>query len=137
MSPHLAGAGGGIDAQAKKTLESMTEALDDDLNTSGALGSLFDFVRETHTVIDAGRLGPADLAAAREVLRVLAKVFGIRPGQRADLDAEIEDLIKKRGEARVRRDFAAADRIRDELLARGILLEDTPQGVRWKRKGAS
>jgi cysteinyl-tRNA synthetase len=91
-------------------------------------------VRETHTAVDAGRLGEKDLQAAREVLGVFARVFGIHPGQRADLNAEVEALIRKRGEARARRDFAAADRIRDDLLGRGIILEDTPQGVRWKRK---
>ena len=86
--------------------------------------------------MDAGRFGTRDLAAARQVQSAFETIFGIRAGQRADLNAEIEALIKKRGEARSRRDFAAADRIRDELLGRGIILEDTPQGVRWKRKGA-
>ena len=68
------------------------------------------------------------------MLGVFAGIFGIHPGQRADLNAEVEALIGKRAEARARRDFAASDRIRDDLLERGIILEDTPQGVRWKRK---
>ena len=105
-----------------------------DLNTAGALGHLFDLVRETHTAVDAGKLGAKDLAAVREALGAFERIFGIHPGQRADLDAEIEALIGKRAEARARKDFAASDRIRDELLGRGIVLEDTPQGVRWKRK---
>ena len=83
-----------------------------------------------------GQLGAPDLEACRNLLRAFEKIFGIRPGQRPALDAEIEALIRKRGEARARKDFAASDRIRDELLARGIVLEDTPQGVRWKRRGA-
>ena len=133
---HLDTEGGGVAARVGESLEGMTEALDDDLNTAGALGHLFDLVRETHTAIDAGRFGTRDLEAARQALSAVETIFGIKPGQRADLNAEIENLIKKRGEARARKDFAAADRIRDELLERGIILEDTPQGVRWKRKGA-
>jgi len=127
--------GGGVATRAKEVLQGMMEALDDDLNTAGALGHLFDLVRETHTALDAGTFGTLDLEAARETLRAFERIFGIRPGQRAGLDAEIEALIKKRGDARTRKDFGAADRIRDELLGRGIILEDTPQGVRWKRKG--
>jgi len=133
---HLDTEGGGVAARTRMSLEGMTEALDDDLNTAGALGHLFDLVRETHTAIDAGRFGTRDLEAARQALSAFETIFGIKPGQRADLNAEIGNLIKKRGEARARKDFAAADRIRDELLERGIILEDTPQGVRWKRKGA-
>ena len=132
----LAADGGEVAARATESLRGLTEALDDDLNTAGALGHLFDLVRETHSAMDAGRFGTRDLAAARQVLSAFETIFGIRAGQRADLNAEIEALIKKRGEARSRRDFAAADRIRDELLGRAIILEDTPQGVRWKRKGA-
>jgi len=134
MAPHLATGGGELATRARDVQQGMTEALDADLNTAGALGHLFDFVRETHTAVDAGKLGAKDLAAAREILGAFERVFGIRPGQRADLDAEIEALIGKRAEARARKDFAAADRVRDELLRRGIVLEDTPQGVRWKRK---
>ncbi len=136
VAPHLAAGGGEVAAQAREVLQSLTDALDADLNTAGALGHLFDFVRETHTALDAGGFGPGDLPAVREVLGAFERIFGIRPGQRADLNAEIEALIRKRNDARARKDFAASDRIRDDLLGRGIILEDTPQGVRWKRKGA-
>jgi len=134
MAPHLATGGGELAARARDVQQGMTEALDADLNTAGALGHVFDFVRETHTAVDAGKLGTKDLSAARDVLGAFERIFGIHPGQRADLDAEIEALIRKRAEARARKDFTAADRVRDELLRRGIVLEDTPQGVRWKRR---
>jgi cysteinyl-tRNA synthetase len=134
-APHPAVDGGELSARAAEVLQGMLDALDADLNTAGALGHLFDLVRETHTAIDAGKLGKRDPPSAREALGAFERIFGIRPGQRADLNAEIEALIRKRVEARARKDFAAADRIRDDLLGRGIILEDTPQGVRWKRKG--
>ena len=133
-TPSLTTGGGDLAVKAEKVLQGMTDALDADLNTAGALGHLFDLVRETHSAVDAGRFGEKDLMATRGVLRAFETIFGIRPGQRADLDTDIEALIRKRAEARARKDFAAADRIRDELLGRGVILEDTPQGVRWKRK---
>jgi len=127
---------GDLAAKARERLQGMLEDLDHDLNTAGALGHLFELVRETHTALDSGRFGTEDLEVVREVLRAFGRIFGIEPGQRTDLAEEIEDLIRRRTEARSRRNFAEADRIRDDLLERGIVLEDTPQGVRWKRKSA-
>ncbi|OLC54310.1 MAG: hypothetical protein AUH92_04320, partial [Acidobacteria bacterium 13_1_40CM_4_69_4] len=132
----LASGGGELAVKARERLQGMLEELDNDLNTAGALGHLFELVRETHTTLDSGRFGKEDLEAVRDVLRAFRKIFGIHPGQRADLDAEIEDLIRRRTAARSQRNFAEADRIRDDLLRRGIILEDTPQGVRWKRRSA-
>jgi len=127
---------GDLAAKARERLQGMLEDLDHDLNTAGALGHLFELVRETHTTLDTGRFSTEDLEAVRKVLHAFGRIFGIEPGQRADLDAEIEDLIRRRAEARSQRNFAESDRIRDDLLRRGIVLEDTPQGVRWKRKSA-
>ena len=122
--------------RAQRTRTEMLEALDNDLNTAAALGPLFDLVRDVHTALDAGTARASDAAAVREALAVFEQVFGIRLGPDACLDADIEALIEKRQQARAARDWAASDAIRKELAEKGIVLEDTPQGVRWKRKGA-
>ncbi len=129
------GSDAGFRARVAAARAGLVEALDADLNTAGALGHLFDLVRETHSALDGGRAGREDLEAAGEVLGVFGRVFGIRLGERGILDQEIEDLIRRRTEARARKDYAEADRVRSDLQERGIILEDTPQGVVWKRKG--
>jgi cysteinyl-tRNA synthetase len=108
-------------------------ALDDDLNTSGALGAGFDILREANTVFDQGKGSADEREGLKSFFQDLRSVFGIKD-RIVDLTTEIEQLISKREEARRSRDFATADAIRDELLSRDIVLEDTPQGVRWKRK---
>lgn len=110
--------------------------MDNDFNSGAAIGTLFDLAREANTVYAKG--GTATGAAAvLETIQELGQALGLltRAAEAASLDAEIEQMIAERQEARKRRDWAAADRIRDELAARGIVLEDTPQGVRWKRSG--
>jgi cysteinyl-tRNA synthetase len=133
----LTGDGNGpLSEAAARARSDMIEALDGDLNVAAALGALFDLVREANTAFDSGTARRPDALAVRETLALFERVFGIQLGTRISLDAEIEDLIRKRQEARTARNWAEADRIRDDLAGRGIVLEDTPQGIRWKRRGA-
>jgi len=130
------GPAGALAAAAGRARDGFLEAMDGDLNAAGALGHLFDLVREANTALDGGGATAGDAAAVREVLSVFEAIFGLRLGPQSALEAGIEDLIRRRQDARAARDWTESDRIRDELAARGIVLEDTPQGVRWKRRGA-
>jgi cysteinyl-tRNA synthetase len=109
-------------------------AMDDDLNTAGALGAIFSTVRDANTAADKEQLGSSGARALLESLRLLDTVFDILPRPDEALDDDIQKLVDERNEARARRDFTESDRLRDELLSRGIILEDTPQGTRWRRK---
>ena len=115
--------------------ERFIEAMDDDLNTADALGILFELIRDVNT-FTAVQNNPskAFAAAALSFINELCDVLGIAQSREQEtVDIEIEELIEKRQAARKNRDFKAADAIRDELKAKGILLEDTAQGVKWKK----
>jgi cysteinyl-tRNA synthetase len=115
-------------------------ALDQDLNTAGALGAIFELVRLLNAAIDAGDFGTGDVPAVKSAFDRFDRVLGVlalrrQEDQQTGLPvAEIDRLMAARQDARKRRDFAEADRIRQELLANGIVLEDSPAGTRWKRK---
>jgi cysteinyl-tRNA synthetase len=124
-------------AQAKTEF---AEAMLRDLNTAAALASMFDLVRAVNSAIDAGEFGRGDAAAVREAFGGFDQVLGVLALRRAEDEQppipveEIERLIEERRAARRRRDFAEADRVRDGLASRGVLLEDSAAGTRWKRK---
>jgi cysteinyl-tRNA synthetase len=134
------GAHDDIQARVAEARAAFAAALQHDLNTAAALGVLFDLVRALNTAIDEGRMGREDVEAVRDAFALFDRVLGVLSLRRAEdarppVDtAEIDRLVDARKDARRRRDFAAADRIRDDLAARGVLLEDTAGGTRWKRK---
>ncbi len=152
-----------MEEAAGRFRERFTAAMDDDFNTAKALGHLFDFMRESNAVLQEGgwRIPEEAARPALEAYEEMGKVlglFGLEPEEwfrqpqrgvaQADgaeeggeelsngdlLDRDIEELISQRGEAREQKDFSEADRIRDELAALGILLEDGPSGTIWKRR---
>jgi cysteinyl-tRNA synthetase len=110
-------------------------ALDDDLNVSAALGAVFDLVRELNRRIERRVMSSSDAAWALHVLRDLDRVLGILPDEDVALDSETLALLQARDRARAGRDWATSDRLRDELAARGVLVEDTRDGQRWRRTG--
>lgn len=135
-----AGADDGALAEAAvEAIDGFRAAMDDDLNTAEALAALFVFVNRSNSLLDGPtRPSPKDLVAAREALHSMDRVLGLlsvaREGRRVDADVEswIESLISERKAARESRDFQRADEIRDELADRGIVLEDSSTGTRWK-----
>ena len=109
------------------------EAMDDDFNTADAIAVIFELVKYVNTNVNEQSSGELVNTAA-EKLRLLCDVMGIVVDQQKEpLDAEIEQLIEERQSARAAKDFARADAIRDDLLARGIELMDTREGVKWKK----
>ncbi len=144
-----AGTNPAIAALAQKAEESFVAGLADDLNTAQALAAIFDLVRDANTASDRGEFRQGDAAAVLNALAKFDDIFavlmdddseklralGFRPAGQAAEEADIEALVAERQAARKRRDFATADRLRQQLAERGIILEDTRDGgVRWKRK---
>lgn len=123
----------GVEAPLTKKRKAFDEALCDDLNTSVALSALFDAVRAANSTMDSGIWTEAARQTMTAFLDDFQVVFGIPLSREELLDKTVEALIERRNQARKAREFAEADRIRDDLQSRGILLEDTPSGVRWKR----
>jgi cysteinyl-tRNA synthetase len=129
-----AGTGTAVDGLIERAREGFTAGLSDDLNISESFSALFELVREVNSLVASGKLDAKGAADAAALVRGLDDVLGVLPPKVAEtLPAELSAKIEARQKARRDRDFALADRLRDELLREGIVLEDTKDGVRWKK----
>lgn len=125
-----------LDQKLNAILEQFKAKLDDDFNTPDAITALFDLVAEANQYMKRSELSAEGLRALLQLFETLDLVLGLLPNE-ADgelLDDEIDQLIVERTEARAAKNWARADEIRNLLTEKGILLEDTPQGIRWRRK---
>ena len=129
------GATPAIVRMAELSLKRFEDAMDDDLNTAEALAAVHDFVRETNSSLATGAIKSEDKAVLLATVEKFDSVFGIfGEAKKEMLDSEIQALIDERQAARKAKNFARSDEIRDQLTGMGILLEDTKDGVRWRRK---
>ena len=137
MAKLAAGKNDKIHALAAQTKNEMRAGLNDDLNTARALGAIFDMVRDANIAYDRGELREEDKAPLLDALDQFDEIFDVLQeddaGEGKISDDEVNRLVAERNAAKKARDFARADQIRAELLEKGILLEDTKDGVRWKR----
>jgi cysteinyl-tRNA synthetase len=113
--------------------EAFGAALDDDLNISAALAVVFDLVRDLNRRLERRSLSTGDAGRALAALRDLDRVLAILPDETEALEPAVAALLDERAAARAARDFAASDRLRDELAAHGVTVEDTRDGQRWRR----
>jgi len=127
--PELAGVLDGAQARFEA-------AMDDDLNVSAALAAVFELVRDVNRRLAERRLSAGDAASVVARLRRLDEVLGLLPDAEPDLDAESAAMLDARAAARAARDWAGSDRLRDALATRGISVEDTRDGQRWRRMEA-
>ena len=112
-------------------------ALDDDLNTAEALAAVFEYIRDTNTAMDSGEFHAGNVTAAQAFLDRFDAVFDVLKTQQSEgsiSDEQINALIAERTQAKKAKNFARADRIRVELTEQGVIVEDTKDGVRWKKK---
>lgn len=147
MGQFASGKNQAIQDLAEQTKKDMRSALEDDLNTAQALGAIFDLVREANTAADRNELRQDDKAPLLEALQQFDEVFAVLQDDDAEKmrrfidpssstlpDEEVQRLVDERTAAKKARDFAKADALRKQLADAGILVEDTKDGIRWKRK---
>ena len=128
---------GALEAEVQEKVEELVVkfkvAMDDDFNTQNGITVVYELARELNIYAAREAVNRATLEYLLQNFATLAEIFGIEFENEELGDEKIEALIKKRDEARANRDFATSDEIRDTLKEQGIILEDTPQGTRWKR----
>lgn len=125
---------GKVDEYVERAKSQFVEGLDDDLNISPALAAIFDFVRDVNRLIADDGISREDAQKVIAAMDGFDTVLAILKKEEVSLDAEVDALIKERNDSRKARNFKRSDEIRDQLLAMGIVLEDSPQGTVWKKK---
>lgn len=126
-----------VQTRTDAALAKFEASLDDDLNTAEALAAIFEYVRDTNSAMDSGDFKARNCAGAQALLARFDSVFEVlekAAGADELTEAEVEAFLAQRQEARKQKNFKRSDEIRTELLERGVIIEDTKEGVRWKRK---
>ncbi|HUI79779.1 MAG TPA: cysteine--tRNA ligase [Bryobacteraceae bacterium] len=135
--PFAEGANEQLTARTAQACKAFTDGMNDDLNTAEALGAVFEYVRDANSAMDAGEFRAGNQKATLELLELFDRVFNVlEPTKTTGYleDSAVEALVAERNAAKKAKNFARSDEIRQELLAQGVILEDTKAGVRWKRK---
>ncbi len=125
--------------RSEEAIRQFEESMDDDLNTAEALAAVYEYVRAMNTALNDDQFREENRWEAVRVLKIFDDVFDVlEPTAAATPDqiteADVEALIEERNKAKKGRDFKRSDEIRAQLLEKGVVLEDTKDGVRWKRK---
>jgi cysteinyl-tRNA synthetase len=128
------GAGTPVDGLISNATRQFEEGMDDDLNISLGLAAVFEFVRDVNRLLADGRLSRENAQAVMAAMRQFDRVLGLLDEVDAPVDAAVERLLQEREQARKRRDFATADRLRAQIEDLGYVVEDTPRGPRLKRQ---
>jgi len=125
-----------IEERTRAAISAFEAGLDDDLNTADALAAVFEYIRDTNSAMDSGEFKAENVTGAASLLARFDAIFDVLKPSVAEgalSDEEIEKLVADRAKAKKTKDFARADGIRKELLEKGVVLEDTKDGTRWKR----
>ena len=131
------GASEQVMTRTSAALDRFDSSLDDDLNTAEALAAIFEYIRDTNSAMDSGEFKAANVASAQSLMARFDSIFDVLKPTATDTaisEEKIGALIAERQQARKQKDFKRSDDIRAELLEQGIILEDTKEGVRWKKK---
>jgi len=123
-----------VDGLIRRAVQQFEDGMDDDLNISLGLAAIFEFVRDSNRLLAEGCLSRQNAQAVAAAMRQFDRVLGLLDAAETAVDAEVEQLAQEREQARKRRDFATADRLRAQITALGYVIEDTPRGPRLKQK---
>jgi cysteinyl-tRNA synthetase len=129
--------GAGGEGVCEELTRGFGRAMDDDLNTPRAFAVLFAFMKKANTLMDEGRLGARAASEIIAALRKVNSVLGVVEFEEQPLTAELREIVAKREDARRAGDYGLADRLRAELLEKGVVVEDTPRGPVWKKRPPS